>query len=132
MLFTSSTSPLALLSATAPIINKNPTPRIIIPTPIFTGVVSLRPIGEAQNKVNNGAKVTINSGFTDWNQEVGISKEPILLSIYLSVYNDNEEPACSNPAQKNTAKINKIKITEIRCFSSFSSNSFPVSGFIDF
>jgi hypothetical protein len=72
-----------------------------------------------QNHANNGAKATINNGFTAWKDDVGISKPNTVLSINLSVYKLNEEPACSKPAQKNITKAVKIKITVTRCFSSF-------------
>jgi hypothetical protein len=71
LILTSCTSP--PLSATAASIKKKPTPRMIIPSPILTGVVSFFPVFDTQNIPKSGAKSTMNNGFTDWNQAVGIS-----------------------------------------------------------
>ena len=97
---------------------KNPSPSTIMPVPIFMGVVSFFPNLETQSIPKSGANVTMNNGFTDWNQGVGISNPKTVRSIYLSVYKLNEEPACSKPAQKKIAKTNMTKITMILSFSS--------------
>ena len=63
-----------------------------------------------------GASKIINNGLTDWNQDVGTSHPNTERSTNLFVYNVNELPACSKPAQKKTTKHVKMTITAVRCF----------------
>ena len=53
------------LSATAPSMKKKPIPRMIIPNPIFIGVVNFFPKLEFQKPANRGANNTMNKGLTD-------------------------------------------------------------------
>lgn len=71
----------------------------------------------AHNAEIAGASKIINNGLTDWNQDVGTSHPNTERSTNLFVYNVNELPACSNPAQKKTTKHVKMTITVVRCFS---------------
>src|SRR5690625_3257097 len=68
-----------------------------------------------------GARVMMNNGFNDWNHDAGTVKPKISLFTNDSVYNVNELPACSKPAQKNTTKQAIIKTALVRCFSLFVS-----------
>lgn len=71
----------------------------------------------AHNAEMAGASKIINNGLTDWNQDVGTSHPNTERSTNLFVYNVNELPACSKPAQKKTTKHVKMTITAVCCFS---------------
>ncbi|CEY40039.1 Uncharacterised protein [Streptococcus pneumoniae] len=75
-----------------------------------------------------GASKIINNGLTDWNQDVGTSHPNTERSTNLFVYNVNELPACSKPAQKKTTKHVKMTITAVRCFSFFVNGVSPTDG----
>ena len=59
----------------------------------------------------------MNTGFTDWNQEVGISQPETIRSTLLLVYRFIRPPACSKAAQKKMEKSTKTPITSIRSTS---------------
>src|SRR5699024_11203762 len=105
----------------------NPTPSNIMPKPIF--VIGFRsPVLDLESLSHKieiiGAKLTMNNGFSDWNQETGTRYPNTSRSTKFLVYNVNELPACSNPAQKKTTKHARIIIANVLFFSFFVSGCF--------
>src|SRR5699024_239145 len=93
-----------------------------MPKPIF--VIGFRsPILDLESLSHKieiiGAKLTMNNGFSDWNQETGTRYPNTSRSTKFLVYNVNELPACSNPAQKKTTKHARIIIANVLFFSFF-------------
>src|SRR5699024_2563490 len=100
----------------------NPNPSRIIPKPIFV-VVFKSPFFVLESFIHSadiiGARIIMNNGFSDWNQETGTRYPNTSRSTKFLVYNVNELPACSNPAQKKTTKHARIIIANVLFFSFF-------------
>src|SRR5699024_1781592 len=127
----------ATLSSSLPVINTagtiimNPSPSSISPNDIFVGTEkSPRFVLDSLSHMaaTIGAQSKMNSGFRDWNQDVGTSHPKIVRSIKCSVYSVNEAPACSKPTQNIITNAAKIKMTVVLCFSYFV-NGFALLAF---
>ena len=90
------------------------------PRDIFTGVLGSSPTRPSRDhsQAKTGAKITMATAFTDWNQLAGMVQPSTSRSDWRSAKTVSEAPACSKAAQKKITKKLRMKITATRCQSS--------------
>ena len=101
------------IECTASTINTKPVPNIIIPNPIFTGILK-SPFFLLASLIHNlaiiGESIKTNTGFNDWNHATGTVIPITSLLVSFSANIVNELPACSNPVQKKITNVVNISI----------------------
>src|SRR6188474_395116 len=93
---------------------RKPRPTPTSPIENFTGADGCFAPSLSHSHANIGAKMMMNSAFTDWNQLLGKSNPRNVLRVLRSAKRFSVEPACSNTDQKIAAQMKNTKITHRR------------------